>query len=36
MAKRHSDGSFPLDDYNMELEDQNGKKVMFGSESDRR
>ncbi|KAJ4813765.1 NEDD8 ultimate buster 1 [Rhynchospora pubera] len=36
MAKRHSDGSFPLNDYNIELEDQNGKKVMFGSESDRR
>ncbi|KAJ3704688.1 hypothetical protein LUZ61_008393 [Rhynchospora tenuis] len=36
MAKRHSDGSFPMNDYNIELEDQNGKKVMFGSESDRR
>lgn len=35
MSKRHSDGSFPLDDYNIELEDQNGKKVMF-AESDRR
>ncbi|KAJ3677256.1 hypothetical protein LUZ60_002980 [Juncus effusus] len=36
MAQRHSDGSFPLDDYNIELEDQNGEKIKFGSESDRR
>ncbi|GMH18984.1 hypothetical protein Nepgr_020825 [Nepenthes gracilis] len=36
LAKRHSDGSLPLEDFNIELEDQNGKKVSLGSETDQR
>lgn len=36
LAQRHSDGSLPLEDYNIELEDQSGQKVMFVSESDKR
>ncbi|XP_038988957.1 NEDD8 ultimate buster 1 isoform X2 [Phoenix dactylifera] len=36
LAERHADGSLPVEDYNIELEDQNGQKVVFNSESDRR
>ncbi|KAL9249018.1 NEDD8 ultimate buster 1-like protein [Drosera capensis] len=36
LAKRHSDGSAPLEDYNLELEDQSGQKVNIGTETDQR
>ncbi|CAL9771991.1 unnamed protein product [Musa acuminata subsp. burmannicoides] len=36
LAERHADGTLPLEDYNIELEDQNGQKVMFGSEADKK
>ncbi|KAL2929815.1 NEDD8 ultimate buster 1 [Bienertia sinuspersici] len=36
LAKRHADGSLPLEDYNIELEDQSGQKVNMGSETDQR
>lgn len=36
LAKRHADGSLPIDDYNIELEDQRGQKVNMGSETDQR
>ncbi|XP_072977800.1 uncharacterized protein [Typha angustifolia] len=36
LSQRHSDGSVPLEDYNIELEDQSGQAVSFGSESDKR
>ncbi|GAB2243801.1 hypothetical protein Droror1_Dr00023929 [Drosera rotundifolia] len=36
LAKRHSDGSVPLEDYNLELEDQSGQKVNIGTETDQR
>ncbi|KAL8136968.1 hypothetical protein V2J09_002969 [Rumex salicifolius] len=36
LAERHSDGSIPLDDYNIELENQSGQKVNLGSETDQR
>ncbi|GAB4828208.1 hypothetical protein Ancab_035123 [Ancistrocladus abbreviatus] len=36
LAQRHSDGSLPLEDYNIELEDQSGQKVSLGSETDQR
>ncbi|KAL9266341.1 NEDD8 ultimate buster 1-like protein [Drosera capensis] len=36
LVERHSDGSVPLEDYNIELEDQNGQKVNMGSETDQR
>ncbi|OEL34374.1 hypothetical protein BAE44_0004609 [Dichanthelium oligosanthes] len=35
MSQRHTDGSFLADeDYNLDLEDQSGQKVMFGSVDD--
>ncbi|PRQ33762.1 putative UV excision repair protein Rad23 [Rosa chinensis] len=34
MAKRHADGSLPIEDFNIELEDQSGKKVKMGTETD--
>ncbi|EEF30062.1 NEDD8 ultimate buster 1 [Ricinus communis] len=34
LSRRHGDGSLPLDDFNIELEDQSGQKVHF-SETDR-
>ncbi|XP_043702270.1 NEDD8 ultimate buster 1 [Telopea speciosissima] len=34
LAKRNLDGSLPLDDFNIELEDQSGQKVKLGSETD--
>lgn len=34
LSQRHSDGSFPEEDYNLDLEDQSGQKVMFGSVDD--
>ncbi|KAI4335635.1 hypothetical protein L6164_014267 [Bauhinia variegata] len=36
LTKRHADGSLPVEDFNIELEDQNGKKVNLGSETDQR
>lgn len=36
LAQRHADGSLPLEDFNIELEDQTGKKVNLGSETDQR
>ncbi|XP_010413737.1 PREDICTED: NEDD8 ultimate buster 1-like isoform X2 [Camelina sativa] len=34
LSKRHADGSLPIEDYNIELEDQGGHKVQFGTETD--
>uniref|UniRef100_A0A0D9WA95 UBA domain-containing protein n=1 Tax=Leersia perrieri TaxID=77586 RepID=A0A0D9WA95_9ORYZ len=34
LSQRHSDGSFPEEDFNLDLEDQSGQKVMFGSVDD--
>ncbi|XP_010533103.1 PREDICTED: NEDD8 ultimate buster 1 [Tarenaya hassleriana] len=34
LTERHADGSLPLDDYNIELEDQRGEKVQFGTKTD--
>lgn len=36
LAQRHADGSLPLEDFNIELEDQSGKKVNLGSDTDQR
>ncbi|KAJ4842883.1 hypothetical protein Tsubulata_013836 [Turnera subulata] len=33
LSKRHTDGSLPIEDFNIELEDQNGQKLLF-SETD--
>uniref|UniRef100_A0A7N0UID3 NEDD8 ultimate buster 1 n=1 Tax=Kalanchoe fedtschenkoi TaxID=63787 RepID=A0A7N0UID3_KALFE len=34
LSKRHTEGSLPIEDFNLELEDQSGKKVNLGSETD--
>uniref|UniRef100_A0ACD5V202 Uncharacterized protein n=1 Tax=Avena sativa TaxID=4498 RepID=A0ACD5V202_AVESA len=34
LSQRHTDGSFPEEDFNLDLEDQSGQKVMFGSTDD--
>ncbi|XP_044464617.1 NEDD8 ultimate buster 1 [Mangifera indica] len=36
LVKRHADGSLPVEDFDLELEDQYGQKIQFGSETDRR
>ncbi|KAJ1385875.1 Ubiquitin-like domain superfamily [Sesbania bispinosa] len=36
LAERHADGSLPVEDFNIEVEDQSGKKVHLGSETDQR
>ncbi|XP_054820560.1 uncharacterized protein LOC129319493 [Prosopis cineraria] len=36
LAKRHADGSLPMEDFNIEVEDQSGQKVQLGSETDQR
>lgn len=36
LAERHADGSLPLEDFNIEVEDQSGQKVRLGSETDQR
>ncbi|XP_047947234.1 NEDD8 ultimate buster 1-like [Salvia hispanica] len=36
LATRHADGSLPVEDFNLELENQNGQKVNLGSETDQR
>ncbi|KAK4854186.1 hypothetical protein QYF36_020239 [Acer negundo] len=30
LVERHADGSLPLEDFNIELEDQNGETIRFG------
>ncbi|KAA8522942.1 hypothetical protein F0562_009365 [Nyssa sinensis] len=34
LAKRHADGSLPIENFNIELENQSGEKVHLGSETD--
>ncbi|KAG8066456.1 hypothetical protein GUJ93_ZPchr0004g39088 [Zizania palustris] len=34
LSQRHTDGSFPEEGFNVDLEDQSGQKVMFGSVDD--
>ncbi|XP_057767917.1 uncharacterized protein LOC130988157 isoform X2 [Salvia miltiorrhiza] len=36
LATRHADGSLPVEDFNLELENQSGQKVQLGSETDQR
>ncbi|KAE9604557.1 hypothetical protein Lal_00010829 [Lupinus albus] len=36
LAERHADGSLPIEDFSIEVEDQNGQKVRLGSETDQR
>ncbi|XP_051131703.1 uncharacterized protein LOC127251839 [Andrographis paniculata] len=36
LAGRHADGSLPVEDFNLELENQSGEKVQLGSETDQR
>ncbi|KAD6795009.1 hypothetical protein R6Q59_021083 [Mikania micrantha] len=36
LAKRHADGSLPVEDFNLELENQSGEKVKLGTEEDQR
>ncbi|CAI9100919.1 OLC1v1038109C3 [Oldenlandia corymbosa var. corymbosa] len=36
LAQRHADGSFPIEDFNLELENQSGETVKLGSETDQR
>lgn len=36
LVERHADGSLPLEDFNIEVEDQSGQKVRLGSETDQR
>ncbi|OMO98591.1 UBA-like protein [Corchorus capsularis] len=34
LSKRHVDGSLPIEDFNIELENQGGQKVQLGTETD--
>ncbi|XP_022728808.1 NEDD8 ultimate buster 1-like, partial [Durio zibethinus] len=36
LSKRHVDGSLPIEDFNIELENQEGQKVQLGTETDQR
>lgn len=36
LAQRHAGGSLPVEDFNLELENQSGEKVQLGSETDQR
>ncbi|XP_041996775.1 NEDD8 ultimate buster 1-like [Salvia splendens] len=36
LATRHANGSLPVEDFNLELENQSGQKVELGSETDQR
>ncbi|KAG0590476.1 hypothetical protein M758_1G109800 [Ceratodon purpureus] len=36
MAKRSNEGAFPSDDFDLQLENQSGEKLMFNSDTDRR
>ncbi|KAJ0450950.1 hypothetical protein HanHA300_Chr15g0562021 [Helianthus annuus] len=33
---RHADGSLPVEDFNLELENQSGEKVKLGTKDDQR
>lgn len=35
LARRHADGSLPVENFNIELENQNGETFQLGSETDR-
>lgn len=36
MAKRSNDDEYPSDDFDLQLENQNGEKLIFNSDTDRR
>ncbi|XP_027066932.1 uncharacterized protein [Coffea arabica] len=36
LAQRHAEGSLPVENFNLELENQSGEKVQLGSETDQR
>lgn len=36
LSQRHAEGSLPVDDFNLELENQSGEKVQLGSDTDQR
>ncbi|KAL6555122.1 hypothetical protein OROGR_006380 [Orobanche gracilis] len=36
LASRHAEGSLPVEDFNLELENQSGQRVHLGSETDQR
>nr|GME17805.1 NEDD8 ultimate buster 1 [Ipomoea batatas] len=36
LAQRHAEGSLPVEDFNLELENQSGEKVQLGSDTDQR
>ncbi|KAK6783766.1 hypothetical protein RDI58_017220 [Solanum bulbocastanum] len=36
LSARHADGSLPVEDFNLELENQSGQRVQLGSETDQR
>ncbi|KAL2500577.1 ubiquitin-associated (UBA)/TS-N domain-containing protein [Forsythia ovata] len=36
LASRHAGGSLPVEDFNLELENQSGEKVQLGDETDQR
>jgi hypothetical protein len=36
MAKRSNEGEFPTGDFDLQLENQSGEKLMFNSDTDRR
>ncbi|PRQ35420.1 hypothetical protein RchiOBHm_Chr5g0079831 [Rosa chinensis] len=36
LSKRHADGSLPIEDFNIVLGNQSGKRVQMGSETDQR
>ncbi|XP_074579653.1 uncharacterized protein LOC141836135 [Curcuma longa] len=36
LTERHADGSLPMEDYSLELENQSGQKMVLESESDRK
>ncbi|KAL5547712.1 hypothetical protein UlMin_002943 [Ulmus minor] len=36
LCNRHAGGSLPVEDYNIELEDQSGRQVQMGTETDQR
>ncbi|GFS35709.1 ubiquitin-associated (UBA)/TS-N domain-containing protein [Actinidia rufa] len=36
LAKRHADGSLPIENFNLELENQSGEAIQLGSETDQR
>ncbi|CAH9103022.1 unnamed protein product [Cuscuta epithymum] len=36
LSQRHAEGSLPVEDFNIELENQSGEKVQLGSDTDQR